>query len=74
MLLEGVDALDLPLSVLRDLSDLFLEGAQRSARLVAEGRSMARGTAPAWVSAAADLRVTRFMPGSLDDDSCTQAH
>jgi hypothetical protein len=66
VLLEGVDALDLPLSVLRDLSDLFLEGAQRSARLVAEGRSVARGSAPAWVTASADLRVTKFAPGSLD--------
>ncbi len=66
ILLEGVDALDLPLGVLRDLSDLFLEGAQRSARLVAEGRSVARGTAPAWVTASADLRITKFAPGSLD--------
>lgn len=64
--LEGVDALDLSLGVLRDLCDLFLEGAQRSARLVAEGRSVARGTVPSWVSAAADIRVSRFERGSLD--------
>lgn len=66
VVLEGVDALDLSVGVLRDLCDLLLEGAQRSARLVAEGRSVARGTAPAWVSAAADCHVTRFASGSLD--------
>ena len=65
VVLEGVDALDLSVGVLRDLCDLLLEGSQRSARLVAEGRSVARGTAPAWVSAAADCRVTKFAPGSL---------
>lgn len=66
VLLEGVDARDLALGVLRDLCDLFLEGSQRSTRLVAEGRSGARGPAPAWLTSAADLRVTKFAPGSLD--------
>jgi len=66
VLLEGVDARDLALGVLRDLCDLFLEGAQRSARLVAEGRSGARGPAPAWLTSAADLRISKFAPGSLD--------
>jgi hypothetical protein len=66
VVLEGVDALDLSVAVLRDLCDLFLEGSQRSARLIAEGRSVARGTLPAWVSLAADCRVTKFAPGSLD--------
>jgi hypothetical protein len=65
VLLEGVDALDLPLSVLRDLCDLFVEGAQRCARLVAEGRSVARGTVPTWAVAAADIHVSRFERGSL---------
>jgi len=65
VLLEGVDAADLPLSVLRDLCDLFVEGAQRCARLVAEGRSVARGTAPAWAVAAADIHVSTFERGSL---------
>lgn len=65
-LLEGVEALDLSMSVLRDLCDLFVEGAQRSARLVAEGRSLARGAVPAWVNAAADVRISRFAAGSLD--------
>jgi hypothetical protein len=65
VLLEGVDALDLPLSVLRDLCDLFVEGSQRCARLVAEGRSVARGTAPAWAVAAADIHVSKFERGSL---------
>lgn len=66
VLLEGVDALDLPLAVLRELCDLFLEGAQRSARLVAEGRSVARGGVPAWVASAADMRVSKFERGSLE--------
>jgi hypothetical protein len=66
VLLEGVDARDLALGVLRDLCDLFLEGAQRSARLVAEGRSGARGPAPAWLTSVADIRVSKFAPGSLD--------
>lgn len=65
VLLEGVDAGDLSLGVLRDLCDLFLEGAQRCSRLVAEGRSGARGPAPAWLASAADLRISRFAPGSL---------
>ena len=66
VLLEGVDALNLSLGVLRDLCDLFLEGAQKSARLVAEGRSVARGAVPAWASAAADIRLSKFEKGSLD--------
>jgi hypothetical protein len=66
VLLEGVDALDLSLGVLRELCDLFLEGAQRSARLMAEGRSVARGTVPAWATSAAEMRVSKFDRGSLD--------
>jgi hypothetical protein len=66
VLLEGVDARDLSLGVLRDLCELFLEGAQRSARLVAEGRSVARGKVSTWAVSAADLRVSRYAPGSLD--------
>jgi hypothetical protein len=63
--LEGVEAFDLSLSVLRDLGDLLVEGAQRAARLAVEGRSIARGTPPAWTSAVADLRVVSFTEGSL---------
>lgn len=63
--LEGVEAFDLPVTVLRDLGELFAEGAQRAARLAVEGRSTARGTAPAWTSAVADLRVVAFAAGSL---------
>lgn len=63
--LEGVEAFDLPLTVLRDLGALFAEGAQRAARLAVEGRSTAHGTVPAWTSAVADLRVVAFAPGSL---------
>ena len=65
-MLEGVDALDLSLGVLRELCDLVTEGAQRSARLIAERRSVARGSVPAWASAAADIRICRFDRGSLD--------
>jgi len=66
VVLEGVDALDLSVSVLRDLCDLLIEGAQRSARLMGEGRSVARGAVPAWVNAAADVRVSSFDRGSLN--------
>jgi hypothetical protein len=66
VVLEGVDALDLSMGVLRDLCDFLIEGAQRSARLMAEGRSVARGAAPAWVVLAADVHLSRFASGSLD--------
>lgn len=65
VVLEGVDALDMPLSLLRDVCDLLVEGTQRATRLAVEGRSVARGTAPSWLSAAADLRVDRYERGSL---------
>lgn len=65
-MVEGVEALDLSLGFLRDLCDLLIEGAQRSARLLAEGRSVARGTAPAWTSLVSDIRVSRYEAGSLD--------
>jgi hypothetical protein len=63
--LEGVEAFDLPVAVLRDLSDLLAEGAQRAARLAVEGRSTARGTAPTWAASVADVRVVAFTSGSL---------
>ena len=66
ILLTGVDADDLSLTTLRELCDLFVEGAQRSARLAAEGRSLARGAQPAWIAAVADLRMTKLQHGSLD--------
>lgn len=65
VLLDGVDALDMPLSLLRDLCDLLVEGSQRATRLAVEGRSVARGTAPSWLASAADLRVGRYERGSL---------
>ena len=63
--LDGVHALDLSMTVLRDLVDLLVEGAQRSARLAAEGRSVARGTPPIWLIEAADVRLVGFHEGSL---------
>lgn len=64
--LEGLNAFDLPATVLRDLCDLLIEGSQRSVRLAVEGRSQARGAVPGWLSTAADVRVTRYAEGSLD--------
>jgi hypothetical protein len=66
--LDGVQALDLPMAVLRDLTNLLLEGAARATRLAAEGRSQARGSAPAWLGDAADIRVVGFRAGSLSLD------
>lgn len=40
-------------------------GAQRCARLVAEGRSVARGSVPTWAVAAADIHISKFERGSL---------
>ncbi len=66
VVLEGVDALDLSMSMLRDLCDFLIEGALRSARLMAEGRSVARGAVPIWVVLAADVHLSKFAAGSLD--------
>lgn len=63
--LDGVHALDLPLALLRDLVDLIVEGAARAARLAAEGRSTARGSSPAWLASAAEVRLVGFREGSL---------
>ena len=63
--LGGVHARDLSLGVLRDLSDLLVEGATRAVRLAAEGRSTARGTAPSWLAEASELRLTDLREGSL---------
>jgi hypothetical protein len=63
--LEGVHAHDLSLGVLRDLADLLVEGTTRAVRLAAEGRSIARGSAPAWLADAAELRLTELREGSL---------
>ena len=63
--LDGVHARDLPLGVLRDLSELLVEGATRAVRLAAEGRSTARGSSPIWLTDASDLRLTELREGSL---------
>lgn len=70
--LEGVHALDLSLGVLRDLANLLVEGAQRSARLAAEGRSSARGTPPPWLAGSADVRLVGFREGSVALDLTAQ--
>jgi hypothetical protein len=63
--LEGVHASDLPLGLLRDLADFVVEGSSRAARLAAEGRSTARGAAPAWLGDSSDVRLVGLREGSL---------
>jgi hypothetical protein len=63
--LEGVHASNVSLAVLRDLADLVVEGSSRAARLAAEGRSTARGTAPVWLGESSDVRLVGFREGSL---------
>lgn len=63
--LDGVQVRDLSFGVLRDLADLVIEGAGRAARLAAEGRSTARGSAPAWLADASDVRLVGLREGSL---------
>jgi len=63
--LEGVHAVDLSMAVLRDVAELIVEGASRAARLAVEGRSLARGSAPSWLAAAADVRMSKLEEGSL---------
>lgn len=63
--LDGAHATNLSLSLLRDLSDLILEGSARSARLAVEGRSIARGGAPSWLAGASDVRLLGLREGSL---------
>jgi hypothetical protein len=64
--LDGVDAHDMPVGILRDLCDILLEGAQRAARLALEGRSIGRGPTPARVVELGDVRVAAYRHGSLD--------
>jgi hypothetical protein len=63
--LDGVHARDLPLGILRDLADLVIEGSSRAARLAAEGRSTARGSAPVWLGEASDVHLVSVREGSL---------
>lgn len=66
--LDGAHASDLSLGVLRDLADLVVEGSSRAARLAAEGRSTARGTAPPWLGESSDVRLVGLREGSLTLD------
>lgn len=63
---DGIDAHDLPLGLLRDLCDILLEGAQRAARLAFEGRSTGRGPIPGRILDLGDVRVSSYRQGSLD--------
>lgn len=51
-------------AALRDVLDILLEGSQRAVRLAVEGRSTARGTAPAWLEDAASFDLTAIDEGS----------
>lgn len=50
-------------AVLRDLLTVLIEGSQRALRVRTEGRSTARGTLPAWISAASEFSV-KILEGS----------
>ena len=50
--------------LLRDLLDLVAEGSRRALRLRVEGRSIAKGTAPAWLAPGASFDFTRLSEGS----------
>ena len=63
--LDGVHAGDLSLGVLRDLTDLVVDGTIRATRLAVEGRSTARGIAPAWLAECCDVRLVGLREGSL---------
>jgi len=51
-------------ALLKDILDVMTEGAKGAVRLRAEGRSSARGLAPAWVGKAADFDVVGLAAGS----------
>jgi hypothetical protein len=63
--LDGVHAFDLPMTVMRELANFLIEGTSRATRLAAEGRSVARGTAPSWLAPTAEVRLTGVKEGSL---------
>jgi hypothetical protein len=50
--------------LLRDLIDVLTEGARGALRLRVEGRSVARGTPPQWLAAAADFELVAIEAGS----------
>lgn len=51
-------------ALLRDLLDVLVDGTRRALRLRVEGRSTARGTPPAWLSAGAAFDVVALEEGS----------
>src|SRR4051812_24273407 len=50
--------------LLRDLLDFVAEGSRRALRLRVEGRSIAKGTAPTWLSSGASFDFTGLSEGS----------
>jgi len=51
-------------SVMSEILRLLVDGTRRVVRLRVEGRSTARGPAPAWLALAADFEVVALTPGS----------
>lgn len=51
-------------TVLRDLLEVLVEGSRRALRFRLEGRSTARGTPPAWLSAASAFEIVGLTEGS----------
>jgi len=49
---------------LRELLAVLVDGCNQALRLRTEGRSVARGTDPAWLSTAADFEIVEFSTGS----------
>ncbi len=50
--------------LLRDLFDVLVQGAEQSLRFRIEGRSSARGAAPAWLRSASDFRMIDLVAGN----------
>ena len=63
---EGMRGTRVDAALLRDLLDAVVEGTRGSVRLRMEGRSSARGTAPAWLERAAAFDLVAIEDGSTE--------
>lgn len=59
----GLDAPGMSSRLIRDLFDVLVQGAEQSLRFRMEGRSTARGAAPAWLKPASDFRMLEIADG-----------
>ena len=58
--------LQVPVTVLRELIDALIEGAERTSRFLAEGKSVRKGPKPAWIARVADtIEITELSTGSI---------